>query len=275
MPDHMYQLRVSSGLVVDLACYANVDSRLGSAWQYDLIEASVDGIPVGYLKTAFVPADRAQIRYPNALHYAASVQTGAHRTIRKLLDDGLRPEMWNAHQLKAVVQSEDHYFDDDDVHEAWSRILARIEAKHMDGYQEFIQRYVDRPNVSFACVYDEYEDLRYHHGQQFEPECTGQTDDLLGSRQVYGASWQGKGIATVMYEAASMWMSERGLAGLMPSTTQIPQAENAWKRLSQKHGMVDGMLRGETVRQNLGRPNFDKMLPMPATQPHSARAIDL
>lgn len=244
--DHATQLTASSGLVVDLDHYCDVE-RENRGWVVDRIEARVDGKPAGYLQLSYIPAEEWDRRYPTAFEYMASKMTGKYGTIRNRIDEQPDDTQWDRDVLLKVIENSFSWMhgdqrdeldalSDDELYRLWTERKEMIRSSGEAEYKDTRAYTRDSPVVDFIRVYDQYETNRPLGGveQHVDKKRLRENRDTWHQRN--WPVWQRQGIGTVLYEAGAMWMAERGMH-MHASSVQTDHAQGAWKHLEAKHAV--------------------------------------
>lgn len=211
----------------------------------DMLEAYVDGIPVGYLLTSYIPPERWDEVYPTPVHWAAHGANG-NREYRDLLPQMRIPQQdWTLQTYRdALVNSYPVYsrspqlsakVDACDMLQAqiaWRRRVQAISSEQQSAYDAEQGARRGKPTVTYIAVYSPVDTQRYENG-------------FVGSCDV-PEGWpdmRRKGIALVMYQAAAMRLAETGM-NLYPDDPirQRPAAKRAWEKLDSLVGLDEETL---------------------------------
>lgn len=184
-------------------------------WQVDKIEAYIGDQNVGYLKLAYIPAERFKKWYPSILNYIQQISgniifpqeyRGTHWT--KIPIDVLRKYVYNIAQVAGVGWNESNSLQEQALNapEKWVRQLyhsleQKIQKEKGGLFNRFKKYFVDNPYVDYIKVDDNYKK---------------------------------QGIGTALYRAGHAWMKSKGMK-LHASNTQTPDAQGAWKSLERDY----------------------------------------
>lgn len=187
-------------------------------WQVDLLEASIGGVQVGYIKMAYIPRKRFKDHYAaGVLSYMDRIQGHglferpddrlngrANHNIAGFTDEQLRTFVRRA---AFAVLHKDYSMSDALTRMARSELLsmvrqidARAEADHGAKFKAFKAYHLDMPEVAFIHV----EEL-----------------------------WRRRGIAMSLYAEGARWMDSLGMK-LHASSTQTDPARAAWVKLERE-----------------------------------------
>lgn len=218
------------GLDLRLDCYRDIDDGMSDGWTVDLVEAHTDTGPAGYLKVAFIPSERMQAVYPDALAYEVR-KRGRWHSLHELLAS---EAAWGREQLLAALHAADDWqagrhddrragMTDSDLAEEWARARRRMVAAGQAGYEKFCAYHQDRPVVDYSQVYDGRRDSPF-------------IGSLRDEHAPVPSDMRLQGVGTVLYETAALWMHSRGLI-LHASSLQSDSAKLVWDALDRR-GLV-------------------------------------
>lgn len=244
----------SKGVEVDLRYYEEIDDGMVEGWRCDLIEAYVGAEPVGYIKVAYVPNQTFAERYPDPFHFAVFERSSnRYSGLRHLLEEKPEQEWGKEDFYKAVETS---YLargwpdydrlqaaDLDQLRSWWQDRKRFLNREHRADMEHFRIWHVDKPRVDFIRVYDQRFGRSYEDGEA-----------TIGRYDQSSKDWRRHGIGTVLYEAAALWLSERGMV-LWASGLQSHEAEHAWKHLAERYQL--GSEPGKAYRRDEPRTFLD------------------
>lgn len=222
-----------TGLPVRLDLYHQMDDGISDGWIVDLVEARDDHGPVGYLKIAFIPEEKLQQFYPDALHWAVRKQ-GIHIGLRDLLDRG--ESSWTKDDLVQALKATDPWhvrgeeqqargeLEHSELEAMWQERRQQIVSEHRPRYLKSVRYLLNRPYIDYSRV-DDGGVCRLYDGAQRSAFHRG-WDDPSGENR------QRQGIGTLMYETAALWMYQRGME-LHASGTQSESARGCWQRFDE------------------------------------------
>jgi GNAT superfamily N-acetyltransferase len=184
-------------------------------WQVDKVVAYLGANEVGYLKLAYIPAERFKKWYPSILNYVQQIDghiifpheyRGMHWT--KMPIDVLRERVFSMAQTAGVGWHECNSLSEQakTAPEKWVRQLfhsleIKLEKEKGPLMKRFKKYFVDNPYVDFIRVDQEY---------------------------------RRQGIGTALYRAGHEWMKKKGMK-LHASNTQSDEAKAAWSTLEKQY----------------------------------------
>lgn len=205
-------------------------------WQVDMLEAYIDDVPVGYLRTTYVTKERWDELYPTPLHWAARGIDSRHDHTDLLQELLVPQDQWTLSTYKSAIfhsYPRQHRsaeitdpiaeLDLPAAKKAWTARKRFVAPQYKKAYESDRAQRCDKPSVEYIDVYSTDDTHRYQGG------VTGLYDPP--------ADWPAmrrKGIAIVMYQAAALWMAERGL-NLHPDAParQEVAAKMAWLKMDE------------------------------------------
>jgi hypothetical protein len=230
---------------------SEVDER---GWVVHEVDAFVGEEQVGYLKISYIPSARFEELLATPLDWAMRYGN-RYGTTERLLEEKSERDWDIADYRKVVKDTYDSSWISYEIQEKIDALsLEELKAAFEENKKKLNRRYrvehagakahhVDKPMIDFIRVFDEYENSR--------PE------------QYHGNDWRRKGIATLLYEAGAIWMSQEGLM-LYASGLQEPAAAAAWKKLEQKHEVTKQYSKyykkGKSPRRYLDGSKIDLIL---------------
>lgn len=195
-------------------------------WQVDKVIAYLDGEEVGYLKLAYIPAERFKRWYPSVLNYIQQINGNAifpmeYRGIpwTKIPINVLRKSVYHMALEAGIGWHESNNLQEQAkiapekwVYQLYHKLEGEIKKKKGWQFKRFKKYFVDNPYVDYINVDNNFK------------------------RQ---------GIGTALYRAGHEWMKKKGMK-LHASTTQTDYAKAAWKSLERDYPV-------EKIR--IGNPN--------------------
>lgn len=205
-------------------------------WQVDEINAYMGETKVGYLKLAYIPAERFKKWYPSILSYIQLIG-GSHFFPRQYCTvpwtsipiDDLRKSVYMMAQVAGVgwnesnrMQAEASEAPDKIVRQMIHGLVMEIEKEQGHKFKAFKKFFVNHPYVDFIRVDDEYKRM---------------------------------GIGTALYRAGHEWMKTKGMK-LHASNSQSADAAAAWETLERDYPVEKVRMKNPSGRGMATRRRF-------------------
>lgn len=236
------ELVTNKGVVVDIR---RLDDEQGydiGSYTMDVIEAWVDGEPAGYLQLMYLDQKTWDKQFSTEWDYATSDKFGDYKDLRAI--DALAPDQRSPDQWKKLLSAGRYSLtperkdalaraDVNELEAQWTQRRAEIcEDVRIDWLQTRSDD-LNKPKVFYSHVYDKTTTARMVDGTKVERS---------------GPDFRKQGIGTLMYEAAAVWMHEKGM-NVWAGYSQTPGAKGAWRKLDERYdvGAVTAPHHGRTI----------------------------
>ncbi len=205
-------------------------------WQVDEVKAYLGGDEVGYLKIAYIPAERFKKWYPSILNYIQQIDGNSifpykYRGLdwKKIPVDVLQQSVYSMAQAAHVGWDESNRLQQEAkdapghwIFDLYSKLEKQIEKEKGPRMRRFKKYFVNNPYVDFIQV-------DYHYRNQ--------------------------GIGTALYRAGHAWMKSKGMK-LHASGTQTSDAKRAWQSLERNYPVEKIKVGHPTSRGMVTRQRF-------------------
>lgn len=176
------------------------DKAVNTGWILHRIEASVDGLPAGYLKISYIPKALWDKYFPTVWDWKAEFggwgryHGEGEKPNLSLLDTYLMVtrytsmDRFNDYDYRKIIPTE----------QEMTQFLKRMEKQYLPAYKEAQAFHVDKPMVDYIHVEDDF---------------------------------RRQGIATALYKFGARWLAKTKGLPLYASGLQQPEAAAAWTNM--------------------------------------------
>lgn len=217
LPPLIMEGLLKDGRTARLTYHTDAEGDNNRGWQVDQIEASVGGMPAGYLKISLITLDRLQRYYPTVLHYQQLIG-GWHL--------GLGIDKWETQAepplkilRKASSYGRSYSFGKELSEEEVLTFTQKSLSEKTEKFFDFYRFHVERPLVDYISVYEAGET---HRGIGWKKESA--------EHSISVENFRGLGLAGILYKAGAVW-SARNNRCLYASGCQSDAAKVVWQHI--------------------------------------------
>ncbi len=220
------------GIAVDLKYIDDCKVHDLTPFTLDVIEAYVDGEPAGYLQLSYLGQEAWDEDFSTVWEYVLSDEYSMYHDLAEI-DSVPADERNTDYYRQAISQArrrisyEEHermaQMNLQELSEQWEATQAGICKEALPSYLAFRSDNLNKPVIFYSRVYSASYNNRMIDGEKVHHP---------------GPHFQEQGIGTVLYEAAAIWMHEKGM-NIWAGMSQTPRAKATWEKLERKYNVTE------------------------------------
>jgi len=184
-----------------------------------VIQASVNGEVVGYVKLTYISAEKAS-KLAEPFDYFIYKIYGSDDKVVEAYESGNIKYILEKLALKdlQVTKNEFESLSNFEMNELFKLFKRGINTTYLIQHKSMIEYWVDKPSIELIKVFSE-KDHFYTDYSQIDYPCVDRKDNTC---------WQGQRVGAALYESAARFCQSKGLE-LWGSTTRTEDAKRMWK----------------------------------------------